>query len=529
MEERGKLALLAAIAAALLVLFIRLGSYPLLDPDEARFARTSVEMMRSGDYVVPTFEGEPRLVKPPLLNWVQASLFQSAGPSEMLARLPAAASTFMSLLLVGWIGWRRFGVEGSAWATSVFLTFPLVVLIARIGTLDALLSVHVLAIVALDLVQHDHTELERSGVIGGLLGLAFLVKGPVGLLLPLVMILAGRTATGRDVVPSWKTLATTALTCAAVVLPWGVVFIKRVGGSNVVNLIRAETIDRAVAGTSHVEPWWYYLGVCLIAFLPWAGPLLLGTFRGLARWHDPESPTGPYAAAAFTAGLIFFSLSKGKLPNYILPLAPFAALIVTFELGQELVNPKQRRTGSSMIATTLVSLAIGLGVASAMSLESDARGAATTGAAAFGIAALVALWGMLKSAPRIVYGAAAVGTFTFLLAVVYGAPSVLATTRSAAPLVKAIPALRSARPLVLVDTNLPSLTYYADRVPEKIAGAELAERLERGDAPLVVLDDVDRDRLPPAVRGLLKELAHSGTLRVFEPADASLTPAGNRW
>jgi 4-amino-4-deoxy-L-arabinose transferase len=529
LEERGKLALLAAIAGALLVLFLRLGSYPLLDPDEARFARTSVEMMRSGDYVVPTFEGEPRLVKPPMLHWVQVALFQLAGESEMAARLPAAASTFVSLLLVGWIGWRRFGVEGAAWSAAVFLTFPLVVLIARIGTLDALLSVHVLAILALDLVQHDHTELERTGVIGGLLGLAFLVKGPVGIVLPLVMILAGRTATGRDVWPSWKTLLTTTGACCAVVLPWGLVFAKRIGWEGIVHLMRAEILERTMEGTSHVQPWWYYLGVCVVAFLPWAGPLLLGIVRGLARWHDAESPTGPYAAAAFTAGLVFFSLSKGKLPNYILPLAPLAALVVTFELGQELVNPARSRAGAAMVATTLVALSIGLGLASLMSLENDARGAASTGAAAFGIAALVALWGILRNAPRLVYGAAAVGTFTFLVAVVYGAPSVLATTRSAAPLVRAVPALRSARPLVLVDTNLPSLTYYADRVPEKIVGEKLAERLDRGDSPLVVLDDVDRDRLSESVRSRLKELAHSGTVRVFEPVTASLTPAGTRW
>jgi 4-amino-4-deoxy-L-arabinose transferase-like glycosyltransferase len=431
LEEKGKLAILATIAGALLLLFFRLGAYPLLDPDEARFARTSVEMMRSADYVVPTFEGAPRLVKPPLLHWIQASLFNLGGPSEMLARLPAAASTFMSLLLVGWIGWRRFGVEGAAWAAVTFLTFPLVVFIARVGTLDALLSVHVVAVLALDLVQHDHTELERSGVIGLLLGLAFLVKGPVGVALPLVMILAGRTAAGREVMPSIKTAVTTILAWSAVVLPWGLVFIRRVGAGSVVQLLRAETVDRAVAGTAHVEPWWYYLAVCLVAFLPWAGPLFLGMFRGLARWRDPDSPTGPYAAAAFGAGLVFFSLSRGKLPNYILPLAPLAALVVTFELGQELVNPQRRRAGSSLVATTLVALAIGLGVASGTSLESDARGAAATGAAAFGIAALVALWGVLKSAPRIVYGAAAVGSFVFLLAVVVGAPSVLAATRSA--------------------------------------------------------------------------------------------------
>jgi 4-amino-4-deoxy-L-arabinose transferase-like glycosyltransferase len=69
------------------------------------------------------------------------------------------------------------------------------------------------------------------------------------------------------------------------------------------------------------------------------GPLFLGTIRGLTRWHDPEIADGPYAAAAFLAGLVFFLSQQGKLPNYVLPLAPLAALVVTFELGHELFNP----------------------------------------------------------------------------------------------------------------------------------------------------------------------------------------------
>jgi hypothetical protein len=194
---------------------------------------------------------------------------------------------------------------------------------------------------------------------------------------------------------------------------------------------------------------------------------------------------------------------------------------VTFELGQELVNPKRRRGGSSMIVMTLVAMSVGLGAAAATSLENDAQGAAYVGASAFGLAALVALFGMLKSAPRIVYGAAAFGSFSFLLAIVLGAPSVLAATRSAAPLVDAVPALRSTRPLVVVDIRLPSLTYYADRVPEWVAGDNLGARLDRGDAPFVVIADVDLDRLPKDVRKRLREVAHSGKLFVFEPVRAA--------
>jgi 4-amino-4-deoxy-L-arabinose transferase len=472
--------------------------------------------MRSHDYVVPTFEGVPRLVKPPLLHWIQASLFRIAGPSEMLARLPSAGATFVSLLLVGWIGWRRFGVEGAAWSTAVFLTFPLVVMIARIGTLDALLSVHILAVVALDLVQPDGTGLQRSAVIGGLLGLSFLVKGPVGVALPIVVMLAGRTATGRDVLPSLRTLITASLAWCAVVLPWGLVFIQRVGGGAVAGTIKSEALERYFAGTAHVEPWWFYAKVAAVAFLPWVAPLVIGTVRALARWRDPDSPTGPYAAAGLVAGMIFLSLGKGKLANYVLPLAPLAALVVTFELGQELVHPKRRRAGPSLVATTLVALAIALGSAAALQIENRSRGVAFIGAAVFGLAALVSLFGMLKSSPRLVYAAALTGSVGFLVAVVVGIPPVLSVTRSAAPLVAAIPALQSSRPLIVLDMSLPSLTYYADRIPEQVPGIKLAERLERGDDPLIVLDEADWPALSADLRGRLREVGRSGKLRVLE-------------
>jgi hypothetical protein len=165
---------------------------------------------------------------------------------------------------------------------------------------------------------------------------------------------------------------------------------------------------------------------------------------------------------------------------------------------------------------------VGLCVVAGVSRESAAQGTATFGTIAFGLATLVALYGVLRSAPRIVYGAAALGSFSFLLAVVIVSPSVLAANRSAAVLVAKVPALRSARPLVLVGGHLPSLTYYADRVPERVTGAQLSERLLRGDAPLVFLvNDSDPDAMPVPVRQRLRELARSGKMRVFEPAEAT--------
>ena len=89
------------MALALVLLAIRTTDVPLIDPDEPRFARTSVEMLQQGEFVVPQFEGRPRLSKPPLLHWLHLPLFRIAGVAEWTARLPSMAAALGLLLAVG--------------------------------------------------------------------------------------------------------------------------------------------------------------------------------------------------------------------------------------------------------------------------------------------------------------------------------------------------------------------------------------------------------------------------------------------
>ena len=138
MERRFRVASWVLLAVVALTLVARSGSIPLMETDESRFARTSVEMQRAHDPVVPHFEGQPRLVKPPLLHWLQASLFATLGFSSLAARLPAALATLLSVFLVAAVVRRRFGEEGAFWTAAVLATIPLVVILGRVGTLDAL-------------------------------------------------------------------------------------------------------------------------------------------------------------------------------------------------------------------------------------------------------------------------------------------------------------------------------------------------------------------------------------------------------
>lgn len=523
MESRhARVGFWVVLVLALAILTVGTGGVPLIDPDEARFARTSVEMARSGDLVVPTFEGEPRLVKPPLLHWIHVPLFRTFGAEPWTARLPAVLATLASIALTGWIAARRFGPEGALWAATVLATSPLVVAGGRIGTLDALLAVHVLAIVALDIAEPGEVGPYRGLAMGALAGLAFLVKGPVGVVLPVIVVLAGRTASGRNVVPGPAAVATAIAGWCALVLPWGLVFLQRLGGGSIGAVLREEVLDRVVDGTVHVRPPWFYAPVLALGFLPWVVPMAAALVRVLLRRRDPAVRTATYAGAGLLAGLLLFSLSRGKLPNYILPLSPLVAILVTWELGQELDDPHERRIPAWLTCGAIGLFAVLLMVAASLpDLPAEARLAAGIGAVAQGLAALGGFVGVLRRRPRQVYGFAAAGSFAFLLAVAVVFLPAHGARRSAHDLVETVPELHAGRPIAVVEMNLPSLTFYLDRTPEKIFVPDLSSWIDRSDAPLLVFDRRDLEAVPDDVRDRLVEIGAAGKYVVCTPGPSS--------
>lgn len=522
MERRADLLFWGALAAAAVLLIAGTWSVPLIDPDEARFARTSVEMAESGDLVVPTFEDSLRLVKPPLLHWIQVPLFRQFGAGEFAARLPSVLATLAMAFVVGWVALRRFGHEGAAWAAAILTTSPLVIAIGRLGTLDALLAVHVLAVVALDIAEPEEVGPLKSLAAGGLMGMAFLAKGPVGVILPILIVLAGRTASGRAVLPSWSNLGRMVAAWCAIVLPWGLVFVRRIGGGATLEILRREVWDRALDGTSHSEPPWYYAAVMVLGFLPWIVPAAAAMVRVLLRRGEPRARTALYAGAGLLVGLLFFSLFEGKLPNYLLPLAPLVAILVTWELGQALDSPNDRRLVPGVMAGVVGALGATLAVASFLDLPPEILGTVRWSAAGYVLAFPVAFVGAVRHRPRAVYGATLFANYVLLLALVLTFLPALADRRSAKPLIDAVPVLRADRPTVVVDMQFPSLTFYLDRVPEHVDLDGVDSRMEIEDRALFVFDHRDLDRVAPGVRARLREVGRYGKFRVLDGG----TPGG---
>jgi len=232
--------------------------------------------------------------------------------------------------------------------------------------------------------------------------------------------------------------------------------------------------------------------------------------------RDPAARTAVYAAAGLVAGIVFFSLGQGKVAAYILPLAPLAALVVTWELGREIAAPRTHAVGPTALAATVSSSAALLGLAGIYRLDGPPRLVAAIGAGCFAVGALVALGGAVARRPRWVYGSAAGATAAVLLSAVIVLFPELGRTRSAASLIAAVPELKSARPVVTVEVRVPSLIFYLDRPTQVLELHELEARLADGDRPLLVFADVDLPAVPEDVASGLSEVGRHGKYMVFE-------------
>ena len=110
------------LGLTLLLLLLRLGSLPLVGPDEPRYARVAVEMHRAHALVVPTLQGEPWLEKPPLYYWIAGAAFSFLGETEVAARLPSVLATLLLVGATALFGARLYGKKTGLHAGFILAT-----------------------------------------------------------------------------------------------------------------------------------------------------------------------------------------------------------------------------------------------------------------------------------------------------------------------------------------------------------------------------------------------------------------------
>lgn len=325
--------------------FSNLSVIGFVGPDEPRYAWIARDMAESGDWVTPRLYGRPWFEKPPLLYWGGAISFKLLGEGhpEVAARLPSAISALLATLVLAWLAWRTYGEEC---ARLLLLLLPTSV--GMIGFSHAcatdmpfagmLTVAMVCAAVVLGLARSadDTPILPRTPWIalllfGFFLGLAVLAKGPAGVILVggAVFFWAVFTKRWHDALRLLHPAAIAAFCVTA--LPWYILCAHRNPDFFRVFIIEHNFKRFLTPEFQHIQPFWYYLPILLVAFLPWIALVAWAIYsESLERFRTKHiQPLSLLFVSYSVFCLLFFSVSKSKLPGYILPSIPAAGLLLS--------------------------------------------------------------------------------------------------------------------------------------------------------------------------------------------------------
>lgn len=325
------------IAAACVVLIPNL-AYPLIEPDETRYAQIAIEMINSRDWVTPTLDGKAYLDKPPLMYWLTALSFQTFGTNETAARLPSTLSALATILFV--FGWgSRIVARRSAWLGAMSLTLcGGFVLAGRFLILDSLLALCTTVCllsgyIAVRGKEHRPVWWMVSGIA---CALGVLTKGPLALVLcapPLVVSGWLRADHSRTRVLHWVAFV---VPMVAVCVPWYIA-VAKFNSQFVDYFFWEHNYQRFIQGSNHEQPFWFYVPVVFAAMFP-ASLLLpsVGVFVASPahRKRSLRSKDLGFLVCGSVWMLAFFSAASCKLPTYILPAIPLMCLTMGVMLDQ---------------------------------------------------------------------------------------------------------------------------------------------------------------------------------------------------
>ena len=323
---------LCALAALCLVLFFfRLGAAPLWDVDEGMHAATSKDMVLTGDWVTPKSNNENFYDKTAFFNWLVALSLSVFGFTELAARLPAAllglATVLLTYLLGRRLGSSRLGLLGGV----ILATSPQFIILSRTVVHDISLACFITAALYFFYLAYTSEDRRRLNLMlfYASAGVAVLAKGPIGILLPglvifLFLLLRGRLSFIKEMSMGWG-----ALVFLLVAAPWYVLISLR-NSDYVSYFFLQQNFGNFLskAQSRHPRPFYYYVPALLAGMLPWSFFVPVAVFRPLAEGIKKINDRTLFLICWFLAIFLFFSAASSKLETYILPAFPAIALLI---------------------------------------------------------------------------------------------------------------------------------------------------------------------------------------------------------
>ena len=378
----GKVSHLLLVIGLACVLFLSgLGSVGLTDRDEGRNAEAGREMLESGDWITPTFNYEPRFIKPAFLYWLMSASYAAFDANEFAARLPSAVFGIgLIALQYLFLAHQRGSAVGVLGALMLLLNVEVIILGRQALTDMVLMFFTTLSAYAFWL-GFNGTERRRHWLVISYAAMALgtLDKGPPGFLVPLLGIVPYLTVTKQ-----WKRYwhegfpLGGGLIFVGVAVPYYAAMVL-LHGTSYSSQAQMHTLSR------FLNPFYgwggtilFYVPVLLVGFFPWSAFLAAAVYDTYKEWKhqrvyrgasDPLAD-GPqkgrdqdlelFAALWFLAVFIFFSLGATRLPHYIGPLYPAAAVVTALYWARLTHDPAPRGFGAALVVTIVLGSLLGL-------------------------------------------------------------------------------------------------------------------------------------------------------------------------
>jgi 4-amino-4-deoxy-L-arabinose transferase-like glycosyltransferase len=388
LEQRPALAVAVSTLWLLLVGTIayiwNLGNIGLIDETEPLFAEASRQILVTGDWITPFFNGATRFDKPILIYWCQAIAYSILGVNEWAARLPSALAAMavgaLAFYTVYWYFAQKDQIAGTnnpirryitAGIASAIMAFNAEMIVwGRVGVSDMLLTGCIASSLLCfflgygqnsqlkNQIKNQRSILPNKWYLACYVSIAagILTKGPIGIVLPGLIILAFVLYLGKFW-EMWREMRPILgiFIVIALALPWYALVTWRNGWNFINAFFVYHNIERATAVVNgHSAPWYFYFLVVLLGFAPYSVyiPVAIARIKFWQRsyWLNQERSQqfGLFVCFWFLAVFIFFTITVTKLPSYVLPLMPAAAILVALLWSDFFPSPDVENTTNSL-------------------------------------------------------------------------------------------------------------------------------------------------------------------------------------
>jgi 4-amino-4-deoxy-L-arabinose transferase-like glycosyltransferase len=349
---------------------------------EVFFAECAREMIVHNNMVTPLYHGQPFFDKPILSYWFILALFQKFGASHLAARIPSMVAALVTITASAFSAYaiaqhkrKQAGLIAAMVLASSFMFLSFACLCMSDMLLVMFDTATMVALFAATLAEKRRTLMFFLASLT--MGLAFLTKGPVGIVLPAVAFLSYLGLTRQFSIVRPLHVAIGAATIALIGVPWFYAAYKANGSGALVYFFIRENLQRFAGSTYDThKPVWFMLVSLAGGFLPWSIFLppavvqFVGQIKKDNLFKQPAAAGFDLKAKLYlwlwaATVTLFFSFSRGKCDYYVLPAYPALALIA----GLYITDSRDNEKISARLAILMASLFVASGVVLPMFLR----------------------------------------------------------------------------------------------------------------------------------------------------------------